>query len=127
MITTEINGKKFVIDGKDFLSASEEVTLEDWLHDMRAQDAASKRSRSAETVNSHRKHLREKTHQHSAAGVLAYCLSKDYIRILVVAGFAVTAEPVLHSSSQAIQTVRSVARASRNTRRELPAVIGGIH
>lgn len=82
MITTEINGKTFEIDGKGFLSPAEELTLEDWLHDMRAQDAAQKRCRSAETVNTHRKNLREKTRQHSAVGVLAYCLSHGFIRVV---------------------------------------------
>ncbi len=91
MITTEINGKTFEIDGKDFLSPAEELTLEDWLLDMRAQDAARKRFRSTETVNSHRKHLREKTNQHSAAGVLAYCLSRGFIKVLSTDGFKVPA------------------------------------
>lgn len=86
MITTEINGKTFEIDGQGFLSPAEELTLEDWLHDMRAQDAAQKRCRSTETVNTHRKNLREKTHQHSAVGVLAYCLSHGFIRVVSKSG-----------------------------------------
>lgn len=81
MITTEINGKIFQIDGQGFLSPAEELTLEDWLHDMRAQDAANKRCRSVETISTHRKNLREKTQQHSAVGVLAYCLSHGIIRL----------------------------------------------
>lgn len=126
MLTTEINGTTFEIDGQGFLSPTEEITLEDWLHDMRVQDAAEKRHRSPETVKTHRKTLREKTHQHSGTGVLAYCLSKQYIRVLVFAGFAVGAEPVLQSS-QTIQTVRITARFSRGTRQEVPGVSGGLH
>jgi hypothetical protein len=81
MITTQINGKIFQIDGQGFLSPAEELTLEDWLHDMRAQDAANKQCRSVETISTHRKNLREKTQQHSAVGVLAYCLSHGIIRL----------------------------------------------
>lgn len=54
MITTKINGKTFEIDGQDFLSPAEERALEDWLHDMRVQDAARKRFRSPETISTHR-------------------------------------------------------------------------
>lgn len=126
MITTEINGTKFEIDGDGFLSPTEELTLEDWLHDMRVLDAAQKRFRSPETVSSHRKNLREKTHQHSGTGVLAFCLSKGYIRVLVFAGFAVTAEPVLQSK-QPVQVVRISARFSRGTRQQVSGISGGLH
>lgn len=125
MITTKINGKTFEIDGQDFLSPAEERALEDWLHDMRVQDAARKRFRSPETISTHRKHLREKTNQHTAAGVLAYCLSKAYIRVLVFAGFAVAAEPIIQSTSPA-QAIRVVARFSRNTRLSNAGRSGGL-
>ena len=126
MITTEINGRKFEIDGQGFISPAEETALEDWLHDMRVQDAANKRSRSEETVKSHRKNLREKTHQHSGTGVLAYCLSAGYIRVLVFAGFAVTAEPIMQSK-QPIQITRTTVRFARGTRQEVSGVSGGLH
>lgn len=126
MLTTQINGKTFEIDGNGFLSPTEELTLEDWLHDMRVQDAARKRCRSPETVSSHRKSLREKTHQHSGTGVLAHCLSMGYIRVLVFAGFAVGAEPVLQSN-QSFQVVRTAARYSRGNRYQIFGAAGGIH
>ena len=44
MITTEVHGKTYVIDGKGEFSPTEEQTLEDWLHAMRAQDAAPRRN-----------------------------------------------------------------------------------
>lgn len=50
MITTQVHGKTYVIDGKGEFSPAEELTLEDWLHAMNAQDAAQKRHRSPETV-----------------------------------------------------------------------------
>lgn len=85
MITTQVNGRLFIIDGKGEFSPAEEQTLEDWLHAMKAQDAAQKRSRSPETVNTHRKNIREKTDQHNGEGVLVYCFSKNYIKALIVA------------------------------------------
>ena len=85
MITTEAHGRKFEIDGRDLFSPAEECALEDWLRAMKAQDAAEARHRSVETVNTHRKAIREKTHQHNGEGVLIFCISKGYIRALVVA------------------------------------------
>lgn len=129
MITTEINGKKFEIDGQDFFSPAEERTIEDWLLDMRAQDAANKRHRSLETINTHRKHIREKTSQHSGTGVLAFCLSREYIRILMLAGFAATMEPVVtHSTNQPVRTVRGGPRIGRNREQSLFEIAaGGLH
>lgn len=118
MITTTIHGEKFQIDGQGFLSPAEELALEDWLHDMRVQDAAQKRCRSPETVSTHRKHLREKANAKSASGVLAYCLSKKIIRVLVVVGaFSGVQQFATTQSQNPFNTVR-VARFSRNSRQQ---------
>lgn len=124
MIQTEIHGRVFRIDSHGFLSPAEETALEDWLHDMRAQDAAQKRHRSVETIKHHRKHIREKTRAHTASGVLSYCLSKDYIRIMVLAGLAAAVEPVVQNTQQQQQVVRVHRARARQTRiRDLAAMV----
>ena len=126
MLITEIHGKQFEIDGKGDLSPALESTLEDWLHGMSIQDAAQKRHRSEETVKSHRKTLREQTHQKNGPGVLIYCLSAGYIRVLVFAGFAVTAEPIMQYS-QSVQVIRTAPRFARAARKPMVVVSGGLH
>lgn len=123
MITTQVNGRTFVIDGQGEFSPAEEQTLEDWLHAMRAQDAAEKRHRSPETVNTHRKHIREKTHQRNGEGVLVYCFSKDYIRALMLALSISGAGELLRSRPASFSPSRTVAVRTQLGRKEISGVV----
>lgn len=126
MITTEVHGRKFEIDGRDMFSPAEECALEDWLHAMKAQDAAQARCRSIETVNTHRKAIREKTNQRNGEGVLVFCISKGFIRALVVAGVVATLSPVdspIRSRSQPKTGKPFAAQVARIYRHEIAGVL----
>lgn len=123
MITTQVNGRTFVIDGKGEFSPAEELTLEDWLHAMRAQDAAEKRHRSTETVNTHRKHIREKTLQRNGEGVLVYCFSKDYIRALMLALSIAGTGEIMRSRPATYSQGRPVAVRPQVGRQEVSGVL----
>lgn len=123
MITTQVNGRTFVIDGKGEFSPAEEQTLEDWLHAMKAQDAAQKRHRSPETVNTHRKHIREKTLQRNGEGVLVYCFSRDYIRALMLALSISGASDLLRSRPASFSQLRPAAVRTQLGRKEISGVL----
>lgn len=123
MITTQVHGKTYVIDGKGEFSPSEELTLEDWLHAMSAQDAAQKRHRSPETVNTHRKHIREKTACRNGEGVLVYCFSKDYIRALMLALSISGTGELLRSRPASFSQSRPVAARQQLGRKEISGVL----
>ena len=123
MITTQVHGRQYVIDGKGEFSPAEEQTLEDWLHAMRAQDAAEKRRRSAETVNTHRKHIREKTNQRNGEGVLVYCFSKDYIRALMLLLSVSSSGELLRSKPAPYSQAKPSAVRFQVGRKEIPGVL----
>lgn len=122
----EIDNRIFEIDGRDMFSPTEEVTLEDWLQAMRAQDAANKRERGVETVATHRKRIREKTGQHNGEGVLIWCLTHGYVRMLVMVGaFNAGLMATSQNTAQAFRTSRTMVRAAQGYRLQSLAVIGG--
>lgn len=124
MITTQVHGKTYVIDGKGEFSPAEELTLEDWLHAMNAQDAAQKRHRSPETVNTHRKRIREKTDQRNGEGVLVYCFSKDYIKALMLALSIGGSGELIRSRPPKLRTGKpKVVQVMRINRQEIPGVL----
>jgi len=123
MITTQVNGRTFVIDGQGEFSPAEEQTLEDWLHAMKALDAAQKRHRSPETVNTHRKHIREKTACSNGEGVLVYCFSKDYIRALMLALSISGSGELLRSKPASNLQGKPVAVRFQIGRKEIPGVM----
>lgn len=123
MITTQVNGRLFIIDGKGEFSPAEEQTLEDWLHAMKAMDAAQKRHRSPETVNTHRKHIREKTACSNGEGVLVYCFSKDYIRALMLALSITGTGELLRSRPASFSQSRPVAARQQLGRQEISGVL----
>lgn len=125
MITTQVNGRIFVIDGKGEFSPAEELTLEDWLHAMRAEDAAQKRHRSPDTINTHRKNIREKTAQRNGEGVLVYCFSKDYIRALMLALSLTGSGELLRSRPASFSQSRTVVARNKLGRIEIPGIFGG--
>lgn len=87
MRTTQIHGKTYEIDGKDAFTPAEEQTLDLWLQAMSVEDAARAICRSPDTVKSHRKAIRQKTAQRNGEGVLMYCFSKGYVRLLTACIF----------------------------------------
>lgn len=117
MITTQIHGKTFVIDGQNLFTAHEERELEAWLEGMTAEDAAKARHRSPETVKWHRRAIREKTHQTCSAGVLSYCFAHRYVRVLVVALVVLSAMPMVRSAritrNPTPRTATTVVRVNR--------------
>lgn len=124
MITTQVKGRFFSIDGKDLFSPAEERTLEDYLHGMSAQDAAQKRQRSPETVCTHRKHIREKTDEHNVAGVLVFCFSKNYIKALMLAVSITGSGELLRSRPAAFRGGKpTVAQVMRINRQEISGVL----
>lgn len=123
MIITEIHGTKFAIDGKDTFSPAEEMSLEDMLHGMHVIDAAQKRFRSEETVKTHRKHLRQKTHQSSSTGVIIFCLAEGYIRMLAFFLCALAAMPEARTTIRVPTGRPKVAQVVRIGRHEISGVI----
>lgn len=126
MITTQIHGKTFVIDGQNLFTAYEERELEAWLEGMTAQDAARAHNVSPETAKWHRKSIREKTHQHSSAGVLSYCFAHQYVRVLVVALIVVSAMPMARTLRSTRTPTTRVVQSQRIGRRETTREIGGL-
>lgn len=126
MRKVEINSREFEIDGQDLFSKAEEAALEDWLQAMRAQDAASKRHRSPETIYSHRKAIREKTGQHNGEGVLIWCLTKGYVRMLVIVGAFQAGLMAPQNTTQVYRTRQTLVRAAKGHRLETLSVVGGM-
>ena len=118
MITTEIHQKRFVIDGRGFLTQPEERELESWLKGHTAEDAARDHHVSAETVRWHRKAIREKTNQKNTAGVLTYCLAHQYVRVLVIALILLSAGPAIRTAKTTTPVRRGPSVTVRVGRRE---------
>jgi len=100
----------YLIEDSGLFSAAEKRELKAMLDGLTVEQAAKKHFVSPDTVKTHRTAVRQKTGQHSAATVVAYCLATGLVKVF-------SENDVNHALAAQVHTVMATV--------SVPVTVGG--